>query len=732
MLAAAAVPPRPLHAWQAPADSIEVKKVEFVGAEAFNDDLLASAIVTAPTRCIALPVLCWMDIGVDRQYFDPLAIGGDVVRLRVFYYQRGYRDAVVTADTARAGSSMRVTFRVREGSPVRVESIDFQSEQPVPSQVMRNLPLVRGAALSLVAYEAARDTIISRLNNHGYALADVLAGYAIPRDSPYVAHVNYELIPGQRARFGSIEVAGAEKVSPAVVRRMLTFHTGDVYARDAVLRSQRNLFAQELFRHAEIREALSPLSDTLVEVRVQVNEGNLHRVRTGLGLSTAEYLNAEGRWISRSFLGGARRLELRGRIANLMASTLGSTPVFEPCTSIYCRLSGSLAVDFAQPWFFGPLNTFGTGVYVERRTLPDVFVRSATGGYVSFSRSLGPAESISLGFRPELTKLETAEGDLIFCFGFIACGPEEIETLRSARWLSPIALSYARDRSNSIFAPTRGHVLRMDAEYAGMPTGSDFGYTRVVGEITDYSPVGNGLVLAARLRSGWANAIGAGDSTLRVHPQKRFFAGGPNSVRGFAQYRLGPKVLTVDAVDWLARPEEDGGAGCTAQEINSGTCAADALAADSPDAFTVRPIGGAALLEGNVELRFPVFRDRVRGAAFLDFGQAWAEPAAANLAGVAWTPGLGVRYFSAVGPIRVDVGYNPQGGERVSIVTSEVEYCPDDPPQSECEPIRDGMVYDWRLLRETRVLRALEPVRWNPRQSFLDRLQLHFSIGQAF
>jgi outer membrane protein assembly factor BamA len=461
-----------------------------------------------------------------------------------------------------------------------------------------------------------------------------------------------------------------------------------------------------------------------------VNEGDLHRVRFGLGLNNADYMNAEGRWISRSFMGGARRLELRGRIANMLSEQLDPLPYFEPADDIYGRLSGLVSADFTQPWFFGPLNSLNTGVYVERRSLPDFYVRSAVGGYTAFSRSIGPGVSLSLAYRPELTKLETAEGDQVFCTVFVACGAADIAALSEFNWLSPIAAAYVRDRSNSIFAPTQGYILRIEAEFASGITGSSFDYRRIIADITDYHTIRPGVVFAARLRPGWA--FTPDDiRTLGVHPSKRFFAGGPNSVRGFAQYRLGPKLLIVSATDVLAAPDSAGGAGCTAQEINRGSCDVTGLAGEHPDAFNPRAVGGAVLFEGNVEIRFPVFRDKLRGATFVDFGQVWQDADAVDFGALAWTPGLGVRYFSAIGPIRIDVGYNATGGERRTAATTEVCYQPPE-RDSPCEEIQDDVVYDRGDLRNTDTLRPLGPVFWNPRSSFVDRLQLHFSIGQAF
>jgi outer membrane protein assembly factor BamA len=725
LVAAAALP---AAAQTTPADSVEVQSVDFAGVDAFAEAELATAIVTTPTQCLAVKPLCWLGIGVDRQYLDTRALGADVVRLRVFYYQRGYREARVSVDTARSGDDMRVTFTVDEGRPVTVASLAYAGADSLPRDVTRELPLEVGAPLSMVAYEAARDTMRVRLRNRGYAQGEVLGSYLIPRDSSYTAHVEFSLLPGPLARFGDIEVVGAQRVSPAVVRRMLTFQPGDVYSLDARLRSQRNLFAQELFRHAEIRDLPGTPEDTVIAVRVQVNEGDLHRVRTGIGVNTAEYLNAEGRWISRSFFGGARRLELRGRITNLLADQLQSVAFFDqPDDDLYTRLSGQLAADFTQPWLLGPLNSLNAGLYAERRSLPDVYVRTAAGGYVSLTRAVGPGVLFSLGYRPELAKLETAEGDRIFCISFVACDEEDIGALRQLNMLSPVTASYVQDRSNSFFAPSRGYIVRLDAEYASALTGSDFHYGRFVADITDYHTVTPGVVFAARLRPGLAYApIAEG---LGVHPSKRFFAGGPNSVRGFSQYRLGPKLLVVDAVTVLADPVEEGGAGCNAQQINAGTCDVTGLAEREPDAFRARPVGGAVLLEGNVEVRFPVYRENLRGAAFVDFGQVWQDADAVDLGMLAWTPGLGVRYFSAIGPIRIDVGYNGTGGELRSAATTEVGVLGS---TGACLEIGQDETHELSQLCNLQTLRPLEPVFWNPRSSLLDRFQLHFSIGQAF
>jgi outer membrane protein insertion porin family len=707
-------------------DALEVLSVRFVGAERIPVELLRTAIMTVPTSCIsaALQPLCWLGLSRDRQYLDERALAADVFRLRVFYYQHGFRDARIELDTARTPAGVHIAFRIAEGRPVVVASVDVAGEGLDPA-ITANLPIRAGRPFNMGEFEATRDTLIGRLANRGYARADVLANYDIPGGDGHTVTVEYHLIPGDVARFGTVRISGLERVDPAVVERMLEFREGDLFSRQALLRSQRNLFGLEVFRHAEILTAAN--GDALVDVHVQVNEGDLHRVRLGMGMSTTDYLNAEGRWVSRNFLGGGRRLELRGRVANMMAGPLNYVqPPFESCADIYCDLAGSLTADFSQPWFFGPRNAIGTGLFLERFSLSGVYVRTSKGAYTSVRRTVLRNGALTGMYRPELTQLES-DGDLIFCVNFVVCEEREIDVLRSPQWLSPLVLSFAVDRSNSLFAPTRGYILRLDGEFAARPTGSDFSYSRFVGEVSGYHEPFRGLVIAARLRPGWARAVGETETGLGLHPQKRFFAGGPSSVRGFAQYRLGPKLLTVSS-DTLAQSIARGGAGCTAQEINAGTCDASALALDHPGALEVRPVGGALALEANVELRYPIWADRLRGAAFIDFGQVWRGHEDVRPRDLRFTPGLGIRYFSPIGPIRVDIGYNPGMAERLTVITTEV--C--DARMTPCGDILPHEAYAPGDLGMRRKLRTLPAVDWRPHESFTDRLQFHFSIGQAF
>jgi outer membrane protein assembly factor BamA len=727
--AALLLPPEPAAAQRGALEPVEILSVDFRGADRIPAAALRTAIGTVPTQCIsaALQPLCWLGISRDRHYLDARTLAADLFRLRVYYYQRGFREARVELDTLRTARGMRIGFLIEEGQPVIARRVSVQGAEEVGRDITRNLPVRTGLPFSMIDLEGSRDSLVGRLENLGYAGAEVLANYDIIGGG-YDVDVEFLVLPGRLTRFGPVVITGVDRVQPRVVERMLTFREGDAFSRQALLRSQRNIYGLEVFRHVEISTPRLQQGDTVLPVRVQVNEGDLHRVRLGVGMSTTDYLNAEGRWVSRNFAGAGRRLELRGRVTNIVADPLRyMKPPFESCTGIYCDIAGSAAFDFTQPWFFGPQNAIGAGMFLERFSLAGVYVRTSQGAYGSFTRSLGRGAAVSIGYRPELTRLES-DGDLIFCVNFVACEARDIDVLREPHWLAPLAVGASLDRSNNIFAPTRGFILRVDGEFAAAQTGSEYSYVRMLADFSSYREPFRGIVLASRLRPGYARAVGEQGTGLGLHPQKRFFAGGPNSVRGFAQYRLGPKLLTADAAGVLAQPADGFGAGCTAQQINAGTCDVSAVARDYPGRLDVRPTGGAIMLEGNLEVRYPIWSERLRGATFVDVGQVWRDRDDVSLSGLRLTPGLGIRYFSPVGPIRIDVGYNAGGAERLTVVTTEV--C--DTRQVPCADIEPDVSYAPGDLANRRKLRTLPAVLWQPYSSFGSRLQFHFSIGQAF
>ena len=220
---------------------------------------------------------------------------------------------------------------------------------------------------------------------------------------------------------------------------------------------------------------------------------------------------------------------------------------------------------------------------------------------------------------------------------------------------------------------------------------------------------------SAHLRLGFVRALAGGRGDVSVlHPRKRFYAGGAQSVRGYGENQLGPRILTISPHD-LAAADSAAGIPCdtTGTAISACDPGAPGLGNGS---FNPQPLGGTSLIEGSVEYRFPLIFQKFDGAVFIDGGLV-GESSLQTLSDLqkiahgtgAITPGFGVRYESPVGPIRVDVGINPRLTEDLAVVTSITQN-----GQSKIVPLTQTRAYT------------------TGGSGLLSRFVLHFSIGQAY
>jgi outer membrane protein assembly factor BamA len=711
----------------------EVASVRFEGNETFPFDSLSRAIVTRETECrswafyFPLP-LCplGVDFALSRAQLRERDLPRDRARLIVWYRQRGFRDVQVDSPVVTGTpTTAEVLFRIREGQPVVADSVIFVGvdDVAVPG-LLDDLPIGPGVRLSTLVLDATRDTLTRRLSDGGYAYAQVLRNAFRPADDPHRALVTFDVVPGPLTTYGDITVSGTRDLGVGTVLRTARLRSGEPYRASEVEDARSRLYGLEIVRNATVLpDTLSDSRDPSVDVAITLQEGDPYRVRAGAGWSNAECLTVEGRWSARNFLGGGRLLQARARVGNLLATNYGDVLCVQSGDSIYAEPTGLVSLDFLQPWILSTRNSLTASVFVERQSLPEIYVRRAVGAQLALSRSLGPQAVLTAFYRPEVSELDADR--VLFCTGFLVCTPEDVRLLEAANWLSPVGMTIARDRSDDLLNPRRGYRVLLDVEHAARWTRSDFRYDRVVAEGSRYTPVGRSVV-ATRMRGGWVGA-GGFDRALRpgspleiVHPQKRFYSGGANSVRGFAQSRLGPRVLFASP-DALLSQDPDVGGGCAPEALEDLSCQPVSEGPLDP-----RPTGGTRLIEANAEVRFPVARS-LEGVLFTDVGQVWGADQPIRLSSLEFSPGLGIRIPSPVGPIRLDVAYRFRAEEALPVATERIrpfEPGSDDP----VDRLRVGGEFiDWMSTGDLVLLRDSFAFGRNDRG-----LQFHISIGQAF
>ena len=699
---------------QAPPER-ELVGLTFQGNEAFSDKELGAAIVNKATTCktflfkFPLPLCPLTDWGIahNRRYLSEKELPLDVLRLRVFYRQRGYRQVAVDTVVDRSNGVLRVEFLIEENEPTRVASLRIEGLSGLPDSaaLARRLSLKEGDPFDILALQRGKQGIENQLLNIGYVNAAVLDEYFIP-ENVREAQVVVTAVPGDRARIASVRIEGSEKVDEALVRQFLSFRTGEYYSEERIRESQLGLLDVAAFRFASIEAQAREDPDTLVDVTVRITEANLHAFRTGVGMSTTECGVLEGRFAHRNFVGGGRLLTISGRLGNLGAQALDGG---FPCSGVgdrdvFREITYQIQAEFDQPYFISERNRLLGTIFFDRQSVPDIFVSTSFGAAIGITRRLNPRLTAIYSFRPQLTSFDQESTDIFFCANFGICDPVDIEVLTEARWLSPIVFQWVYDRTDSRLNPTSGYRLSPQAEFAAAFTGSEFRYVRFALDASAYQRLNPDWVFAFHLRGGFvepSESITFGDEDLAsdeiVHPAKRFFGGGANSVRGFTQNLLGPTVLVMDSVTQ-----------CPNTPLQA---CAFALADTAANDFDERPRGGNALIEGSLELRYRI-SPRWGMVAFLDWGNVYTDLTSFDDLPSA-TPGLGVRFSSPIGPIRLDLGYNTLG-PRFRQVVAELE---------------DGALADLEL-----------PVRFDPAgfddpglfKEIFRRLRVHFAIGQAF
>jgi outer membrane protein assembly factor BamA len=329
---------------------------------------------------------------------------------------------------------------------------------------------------------------------------------------------------------------------------------------------------------------------------------------------------------------GRRNLFGKNRSVNFFASASLHPNETETSSRVgYGFAEYSLRGTFHEPRVFGTAMDGVLTATLEQQIRSSFnFAKKSAAAQVS--RRLTSRVSVSGAYQLQQTRLLD-----------VNVSPEDqplIDKVFSQVRLSLFSIQGFYDTRNDPVDTTRGEYFSVNTQLAARAIGSEVGFAKssFTGQVFRPVPLGRGTVFAVQARLGVATGFPrdvvvtdpvTGEVTVehdRELPEpERFFAGGDTTVRGFA-------------LDTLGAP---------------GTIAANGF-----------PIGGNAETIFNVELRVPV-RGGLGVVGFVDTGNVFAKAVDINLLELRSAAGVGLRYKSPVGPIRVDLGFKlrPEPGE---------------------------------------------------------------------
>ncbi|WP_341923488.1 autotransporter assembly complex family protein [Peiella sedimenti] len=496
----------------------------------------------------------------------------------------GYYASTVTPDITEADPALPY-IDVQPGPRFLIADPAVEWTEPPPEagaaaaarEAIELEPGEPGRAADVVAAEGR---IVAVLTRQGYADASAGARRVVVDHADNTLTPTYRIASGPLVRLDGVTLRTQGPTNPQWVAGLAPWREGEVYDPEDVAELERRLTETGVYDSVTV--ALSPPSETNAEglrpIVVGLRDQPARVLEAGVGWSTSEGVGVDAAWTWRNRFGRADTLRFDLRLAEIdsrIGATLSlphwrrpgrtlklSAAVVDEETDAYNRRGLLASADLTQR--FGPTSFYSYGAALEAGQYEDITFDSL-GNPVPRERTL------------------------------------YIATLRGSATL---------DRSNDPLDPTQGWRASLDLQPTLVGGDTSLAFLRAAGQVSAYLPLDEqgDTVVAGRIRAGSiAGADGVGD----VPSDRRFFAGGGGSIRGYEFQSVGPRL---------------------------------------PDGT---PQGGLSLIETSLEVRRRI-GERWGAVAFIDGGTV-GESSFAGFDGVQWAVGAGVRYHLPFGPIRADI-----------------------------------------------------------------------------
>jgi outer membrane protein insertion porin family len=518
----------------------------------------------------------------------------DIERISSFYKKEGFADVKVEYSISRDPKKpyLFISIKIEEGKKYLVGDIKIQGNSAVKEQDIRT-QLKESVAGEVFSEDGLKQDIAS-IQGIYFDRGYIFAQVdGVTSLNPATERVDilYTITENEIAHVDKIKIRGNIKTKDMVIRRELRIHPGDRFDGEKLRRSKERL--QNLGFFEEVSYNTEPTeTSNKKDLVVEVKEAKTGSFSFGGGYSTVD-----------QFVGFIEVEQKNFDWKNFPYFTGDGQNL--KLRASFGTVSDSYSLSFTEPWIFDYPISFGFDVYkMSHDRESDVgygYDEDRVGGDIRFGKDISEYISAHVMYKFEQIDIgnipDTATADL-----------RKEEGKNS---ISSLECGLAYDSRDNIFNPTRGILLSGSVEGAGGPFGGDKDFIKCFGRASKYFPLFMGSSLEFRARVGLADPYGNSDY---IPIYGRFFAGGADTIRGYEERKVGP----IDAV-------------------------------------TKDPLGGEALLIGNIEYTYPLM-DFLKGAVFFDSGNVWEKMDDLGNGGFCSSFGFGARIKTPIGPIRLDYG----------------------------------------------------------------------------
>jgi translocation and assembly module TamA len=501
-----------------------------------------------------------------------------------------------------------ITVRVRPGKVFGFRNIDIVERDRAGSAAIADplkvSKLKAGQPATAASLRAAQAGLIDHMRAQSHPLAKVVELRPVVDHAAGIMDVTYVLDPGPLAGFGDITVGQTDEIPPEVVRSFIYLEPGDPYSPKALADTRKSIAKIPAVASVRIREADKLDGAGNLPIFVEVTE----RPKRLLGFS-ARYSTIDGPavkvyWEHRNLFGGAERLRLESSV--FFAPRIDGTKIQRFGDFERSDLGGRFAFSFMKPALDGSRYDWLLDGVATRERVGTNRYGGYTARYANATTAIRYRFSDTFSVQAGLEVERGQTSDVLGQVDYTLVG-------------LPLSVNY--DSTDSLLDPTRG--IRATASFTPYPTflGSTVGIYQAKAAVSGYYALDEDARYVLAGRVGFGSISGA--SLDEIPATRRFYAGGGGSVRGYAYRSLSP----LGPFGQLT--------------------------------------GGRSLLELSAEARIKI-TETIGIVPFFDAGTAFESSLPDGKQKLQMAAGLGFRYYTSIGPIRVDVAapLNPRKGDK--------------------------------------------------------------------
>ena len=553
--------------------------------------------------------------------------------LKAFYRDKGYEEVKVSSVVTEHDPRIDVAFSIEEGQQTLVDRVQVTGNQRVPENQLtapHGFEVKVGAPFSARQMTNDRNRISATYLEKGYLNAEVKTNVTRHPEDPHRVDVTYNVVENQLVRVRNVVYLGQRHTQLSLIKKTAKLGPETPMQQGQLLAAESRLYDLNVFDWSSVGPKKPITDQTDEDALVKVHEAKRNEITYGfgfevshrggniptgtvavpggpvVGLGNNQIAPSQATYASPLGSIDFTRRNMRG-----MAETAGASILLS-------RLDQRFITTYAQPHFLGSGWSSLTSFSIERTTENPLFAAGLGDASFQLEKLLSRKTNTRLQLRYDFNK--TSLSHLLV--------PELVLPQDRNVHLSTFSGTLIRDTRDKPLDAHRGILSTLDLRITPRALGSSANFAKLFGQYAYYKPVHN-IVFANSVRLGLAKSF---DGSF-VPTSQLYFSGGGTSLRGFPIDEAGPQRI-VPFCNVLK-----GQSGCVNVTL---------------------PVGGRQLFILNSEMRFPLrLMKDLGGVVFYDGGNVYSAISFKNFTNdYTNTVGVGLRYATPIGPIRIDIGRN--------------------------------------------------------------------------